>query len=99
MLYKTIKAKRIYHHLFDVDTGIAYDIVNHGMCGNYGYFMIKSCGDNKWQLVRQVKKTDIRAEEFIYSLPLFNKIALYNFFGQNYSDTILAQKYFSIITF
>lgn len=97
MLYRTIKAKRFYHHLFDIETGLYYSIVNHSICGNYGYFMIKQYDNDKWELVRELRMRDIEAEEVIKWLPLFTKIKLYNFFILNYSDYKSAQKYISLI--
>lgn len=54
MLYKCIKAVRFYSYLFDLDTGLYYNVSNSGNLKDYGYFMIRDDDKGKWRMVRQM---------------------------------------------
>ena len=99
MLYKTIKARKFYQHLFDLDKGDTYKIINHKNCRKCGYFLIKSIDSDNWRMVKQLRNRELEAEEHMNTLPLFIKIKLNSFLHQNYGSYKSVQKILDSLTF
>lgn len=99
MLYRTIKARKFYQYLFDLDTGNTYKMINHGNCCKCGYFMIKSYDGEKWKMLKQVGRRELGAEEHLTSLPLLTRIKLFHFLSQNFGSYKSIQKILDSLTF
>lgn len=99
MLYKTIKARRFYQYLFDLDKGDTYKMINHRSCRKYGYFLIKSYDKENWKMLKQARSKELGAEEHLNSLDLFVKIKLNSFLHQNFGSYKSVQKILDSLTF
>lgn len=99
MLYKTIKARKFYQYLFDLDKGDSYKMINHGNCCKSGYYLIKSYDEENWRMVKQVGRRELGAEEHLNTLDLFIKIKLNNFLHQNFKTYKSVQKILDSLTF
>lgn len=99
MLYKTIKARKFYQYLFDLDTGNTYKMINSRSCCKCGYFLIKSFDSGIWKMVKQTGNKEIRAEESLNVLPLLVKIKLNFFLHQNFGSYKSIQKILDSLTF
>lgn len=99
MLYKTIKARKFYQYLFDLDKGDTYKMINHRSCRKCGYFLIKSLDGEDWKMVKQVRNRELGEEMHCNDLPLFIKIKLNNFLHQNFGSYKSVQKILDSLTF
>lgn len=99
MLYKTIKARRFYQYLFDLDKGDTYRMINHRSCRKCGYFLIKSFDGETWKMLKQARSKELGAEEHLNVLPLFVKIKLNSFLHQNFGSYKSVQKILDSLTF
>lgn len=98
MLYKTIKARKFYQYLFDIDTGCTYKMINYRACRQVGYFLIKSLDNTNWRMVKQLRSRELEAE-CIDNTPYFAKIKLNNFLHQNFGTYKSVQKILDSLTF
>ena len=99
MLYKTIKARKFYQYLFDLDKGDTYKMINYRSCRKCGYFLIKSFDGDTWRMVKQLRDREIQAETCYNTLPLFIKIKLNSFHHQNFGSYKSIQKILDSLTF
>lgn len=99
MLYKTIKARRFYQYLFDLDKGDTYKMINYKNCSKCGYFLIKSLNGEDWKMLKQVTSREIQAETCCNELPLFTKIKLNSFLYRNFGSYKSVQKILDSLTF
>ena len=99
MLYKTIKARKFYQYLFDLDKGDTYKMINHRSCCKAGYFLIKSYDEENWRMVKQVGKRELGGEEHLTALDYFVKIKLNMFLHQNFGSYKSIQKILDLLTF
>lgn len=95
MIYRTIKAKRFYNYLFDLDIGRSYKIINYGNCCNYGYFLITPYDEENWKMLKQLNEGKLKGEEHIHHLPYSTQLSLFSFLNQNFGSYKRVQKIIS----